>query len=111
MDLEQLFMQCRFSKRYLGYHAFRECLRITLADEDALLYMTGIYVDAGKMCNSTWKKVERNIRTMLDYAWNTGGKESLELLSGCPLTQKPTVSEVLEIFTCYMKSHPEITHR
>ena len=111
MDLEQLFMQCRFSKRYIGYHVFRECLQITLADENALLYVTGIYMDAGKQSGHTWKQVERNIRTMLDYAWKSGGKEQMELLSGCPLQRQPTVGEALEIFTCYVKAHPEIVWR
>ena len=108
MNLEQLFTWCKFSKRYQGYHLFRECLQITLSDENTLLYLTAIYMDAGKKSSHTWKQVERNIRTMLDYAWKAGGREQMEMLAGCPLQQKPTVGEVLEIFTCYVKSHPEI---
>lgn len=108
MDMEQLFQQCRFSKRYQGYYAFRECLSIALENEETLLYMTGIYVEAGQRCHAPWQHVERNIRTMLNYSWKNGGKEVLEMLSGGVLYQKPTVSEVIEILTCYLKEHPEI---
>lgn len=109
MNMEQLFRKCRFSKRYLGYQALLECLLITLEDEEALLFMTGIYMDAAKRCRTSWKQVERNIRTMLDCSWKTGGKEPLEQISGGVLYAKPSVGEVIEIFTCYLKEHPEIS--
>ena len=111
MTLEQLLKQCKFSKRYQGYHAFRECLLITLENEESLLYLTQIYIDAGKRCNCSWKQIERNIRTMLDYSWKMGGKEQLEYLSGSVFYEKPAVGEVIEIFTCYLKEHPSITYK
>lgn len=108
MNMEQLFRKCKFSKRYLGYQALQECVLITLEDEEALLFMTGIYMDAAKRCHTSWKQVERNIRTMLDCSWKAGGKETLEQISGGVLYAKPSVGEVIEIFTYYLKEHPEI---
>ena len=108
MDMEQLLRQCKFSKRYQGYQAFLECLYIALENEDSLLYITGIYMDVGQKSHVSWKRVERNIRTMLDYSWRTGGKEQLESLSGGALYEKPTTGEVLEILTCYIKKHTNI---
>ena len=103
MNIEEVLMKCRFSKRYQGYHAFRECLLIALDNEETLLYMTGIYMDAAKKLHISWKLVERNIRTMLNYSWNNGGKEQLEHLSGGKLYEKPTIGEVLEILVFYLK--------
>ena len=108
MNIEELLRLCRFSKRYQGYQAFRECLYIVLENEDTLLYLTEIYIDAAHKCHTSWKHVERNIRTMLDYSWKTGGKEQLESLSGGILYEKPTIGEVLEILACYIKAHPDI---
>ena len=108
MSLEQLLRQCRFPKRYKGYYALKKCLQITLEDEESLLYMTGIYERAGKECNSSWRQVERNIRNLLEYSWRNGGRKALERISGCVLYARPTVGEMLEALTCYIKEHPEI---
>lgn len=107
MDMEQLLEQCRFSKRYQGYYALQECIRIALENEENLLYMTGIYMDAAQKFHISWSCVERNIRTALDYSWKNGGKEQLEILVGRVFYEKPTVSEVIEILTCYIKAHSE----
>lgn len=109
MNLEKLFQLCRFSKRYRGYYMFRDCLHIILEDEEALQYMTGIYMDVAKKYHTLWKGVERNIRTMLDYSWRTGGKEQFELLTGTALNGRLTTGETLELLTDYVKEHPEIT--
>ena len=108
MTIDQLLKQCRFSKRYQGYQVFSECLRIALENEETLLYVTGIYIDAAKKYNTSWHHVERNIRTMLDHSWKTGGKEELERLSGGILYEKPTVGETIEIMVCYLKEHPDV---
>ena len=105
MEMEQVLRECRFSKRYQGYYALRECLGIALENEDTLQYMTGIYVEAAKRCPTSWHHVERNIRTMLDYSWKNGGREALEGIAGGVLYEKPTVGEVIEILTCYLKEH------
>ena len=108
MTLEQLLKQCKFSKRYHGYGEFMECLRITLANEDSLTYITGVYMEAAAKCHISWSGLERNIRTMLDHSWQTGGRIELEKISGCTLYAKPTIGELLEDLTCYLKEHPEI---
>ena len=104
MELEELFTQCHFSKRYLGYYALKECVRITLEDENALLYLTGIYINAGKECNSSWKQVERNIRTMLNASWKCGAMKTLEYISGGKFYERPTVGNIIEILVCYLKA-------
>lgn len=106
MYLEQLLKQCRFSKRYQEYYEFRECLKITLENEESLLHMTNIYMEAAARCNTSWRRVERNIRTLIDNSWRTGGRKELELISGCVLYGRPTVGEALEIFTMLHKGAP-----
>jgi len=81
MTVEQILRQCKFSRRHQGYHALRECIRIVMADENRLLYVTGIYCDVAKKLHISWNGVERNIRTARDYSWENGGKEELEKLT------------------------------
>lgn len=105
MTVEQVLRQCKFSRRHQGYHALRECVKIVLADENKLLYVTGIYYDVANKLDISFSGVERNIRTARDYSWKNGGKEELEKLTGAVLDEKPSVSEVIDILACYLKEH------
>lgn len=107
MEVEKLLKQCKFSRRHQGYYALRECIRIVLADENRLLYISGIYYDVADILNVSFSAVERNIRTARDYSWRNGGKEQFEKLAGGNMDGKPTVSEVIEIMACYIKEHPD----
>lgn len=105
MDMEKLLAQCGFSKRYQGYYSLQECIRIALEDEENLQYITFLYYKAGRKLHISWSSVERNIRTIINISWKNGGKEQLEDLAGRTFDKKPTVGEVIEMLTCYMKDH------
>ena len=107
MDAEQLLSRCKFSKRYRGYQILMECIQLALNSEETLLYITGIYMAVAPKYHIAWNCVERNIRTALDHAWTSGGKEQLDLISGGVMYEKPTVGELIEILSCYLKTHPE----
>lgn len=107
MKIERTLLYCRFSRRYLGFREFQECVRIALEDEERLLYVGAIYQEVGEKFGVSASGVERNLRTVLQYAWSRGGKEPLEQLSGGTFYDKPTVSEVIEILVCYLKEHEE----
>ena len=103
MNMEEVFRQCRFSKRYYGYRALQECLQIVMEDEDRLLCVTGIYMEAARRCQTSQQRVERNIRTMLEESWRNGGRETLEKMAGGKLYARPSVGEALEMLSCYLK--------
>ena len=103
MNVEQVLWNCRFSKRYEGYGELLGCVMIAMEEEDRLRYVGGIYYEVGKKHHISASGVERNIRTLLTYAWENGGKEPLEKLAGGILYEKPSVSETIEILVCYMK--------
>ncbi len=103
MKLEQALQYCKFSRRYKGYRELLDCVKIAMEEEDRLLYVSGIYCEVAKQYQISPSGVERNIRTLVDHAWKNGAKESLESLSGGKMYEKPSVSEVIEIFVCYME--------
>ena len=105
MSLDRILTYCKFSKRYQGYHALRECIEIALKEEERLLYITGIYYDVAEHRGITASGVDRNIRTAIKHAWENGGKEPMEVIAGGKLYDKPSVSEVLEIMVCHIKEH------
>lgn len=103
MNVEQVLLNCRFSKRYEGYRELKDCVEMALEEEERLLYVSRIYYDVGKKHHISASGVERNIRTLLSHVWKNGGQEALEELSGGKLYEKPTVSELIEILVCHMK--------
>jgi len=105
MDLDRLMLYCRLSRRYTGYLELQECLKIALEDEERLLYVTGIYREVGEKFYGSAGRIERNIRTLLNYSWKNGGKEPLEKIFGRKLDSKPRVGEVIEGFVCYLKGY------
>ena len=48
MKIERTLLYCRFSRRYLGFREFQECVRIALEDEERLLYVGAIYQEVGE---------------------------------------------------------------
>ena len=103
MNIERILLECRFSRRYRGYRELEECVKLALEKEERLLCVYGIYTEVGRKHNISASGVERNIRTLLNHAWNNGGKEPLERISGGKIYDRPSVSEVIEIITCYLK--------
>ena len=107
MKMETLLSRCRFSRRFQGYRALTECINIALEDENRLLCLTDIYKEAAEKCGVSWKRLERNLRTMLDYSWKNGGMRQLEEVSGGIFYEKPTVGDVIEVIVCYLRENLE----
>lgn len=105
MDTRKVLKQCKFSRRYQGYRELQECLRIVLDDEERLLRITEVYLEAGQKFDISWNGVEKNIRTALTRAWERGGKEEMEHLFGGEFFEIPTVGETIEMFAEYIKDH------
>ena len=105
MDVEKILRHCRFSKCYHGFLALKECVLIALENEERLLYVTDIYNEVARKFHLSGSGIERNIRTALSRAWQNGGRERMEALAGCRFLEKPAVSEVIELLTCYIKEH------
>ena len=107
MKVEKALSQCKFSRRYQGYYELKECIQIVLENKERLLYVTGIYQDVALKYHISTSCVERNIRTARNHAWENGGKEAFEKLSGGEFYDKPPVSEVIEILACYIKEQQQ----
>ena len=74
---------------------------LTAQRPDCLRLVTKwLYPEVAKHYATTWKNVERNIRTAIAIVWNTDPKR-LEALARHPLLQKPKASEFLSILTLY----------
>ena len=68
--------------------------------ERLLLATKWLYPEVAKHYATTWKCVERNIRTAVHAVWNTN-PELLKALARHPLPQKPKASKFLSILALH----------
>ena len=82
-----------FYTSYAVYLAVQEPARLRLVTKR-------LYPEVAKHYATTWRCVERNIRTAVHVAWNTNPK-LLEKLALHPLSRKPKASEFLSILALH----------
>lgn len=107
MNMDELLQKCCFTENYKGYHALRQCILIAHQDENKLSAYRKLYLEAAPAVHSNPVCMERNMRTMIKHAWNSGGGEQLRLIAGSSvLDRRPTVSETIEMFVYFINDHP-----
>lgn len=100
---DKLLQNARFSKRYQGYHYLLLCVELASEDESRLCSLIKqIYLPIADQYQITYQDIERNIRTARDYAWQNGGKEFIEKISGGKFYEPPAVGELIEILAGYL---------
>lgn len=100
---DKLLQNARFSKRYQGYHYLLLCVELASEDESRLCSLIKqIYQPVADQYQLTYQDIERNIRTARDYAWQNGGKEFIEKISGGKFYEPPAVGELIEILAGYL---------
>ena len=101
---EQLIRKAKFSKRYQGYQYLLQCIELVLDDDSRLCALSKqVYQPIARKYKVSYRCIERDIRTARDYAWQRGGKEFLEEISGGKFFEVPTVGELIEIFAVYLR--------
>lgn len=60
-----------FSSKHIGYHCLVEAI-CSIAKKPYQLYTKELYPAVGKIFGCNWRQVERDIRTAIDSAWETG---------------------------------------
>lgn len=63
-----------------------------------------LYPDIAHQYNTTWKAVERNIRSAVLACWNGGGREALQDMAGCPLPERPKTAVFIAIVAAHVDS-------
>ena len=107
---EQLIRKARFSKRYQGYQYLLQCIELVLDDDSRLCALSKqVYQPIAQKYQVSYRCIERDIRTARDYAWQKGGKEVLEEISGGKFFEVPTVGELIEIFAIYLRDELQCT--
>ncbi len=97
------------SRSYTGYNYVVYGLRLILEDEGRIDCITkNLYFDVAKHFHTTWSCVEKNLRTIVNFVWNSHNIELLEVIfKRSDRDRKPTNKEFFKYMYDYII---QITH-
>lgn len=105
-EIYTLLYQLGLTANYTGFFHTSYAVYLAAQQPDRLLLVTKwLYPEVAKHYATTWKCVERNIRTAVDVIWDTN-PELLEALARHPLPQKPKASKFLSILALHFSLEP-----
>ena len=91
------------TRNYKGYPHIAFAIELAVEDEERLRSVTKeIYFVTAKHFHCHWTSVERNIRTVIQRAWQIN-PTLLDEMAGFRLAATPTVGEFLGITTAYIQ--------
>ena len=69
--VHSMLSELGFTGNHIGYHCLAEAIRL-IAKNPRQLYTKELYPAVGKIIDCNWKQVERDIRTAIESAWESG---------------------------------------
>ena len=103
---------CRLgvTSNYTGYSHTAYALKLCAERPERLLLVTKwLYPEVAKEYGTSWKAVERNIRTVSDVIW-LKNRPLLEELAQRQLKQKPRNAQLLAILTASLNTRHSSGH-
>ena len=99
MQIRHLMHRLGITANYTGYFHAAYAIMLSAQQPERLLLITKwIYPDVAKHYNTTWRSVERNIRTICKLAWETNRPE-LERMAQHSLPNRPSAGVFLAILS------------
>ncbi|WP_101877675.1 sporulation initiation factor Spo0A C-terminal domain-containing protein [Lachnoclostridium edouardi] len=90
-------------RSYRGFDYITYGTALVVKDGRKLYYITkSLYPEIAIKYRTTWRCVERDIRTIVDTIWKNGDKEFLKMISGEEIKEKPNNSRFLELVAAYV---------
>ena len=87
---------------YVGFYYTARAVWLCAQEPDRLMLVTKwLYPEVAQSFQTTWKAVERSIRTVISVAWSTN-PEALEEMAGHKLEKKPRPAQFLAIMSKHL---------
>lgn len=89
------------TRRYKGYRSVISAMRLLAEDESRITAVTKeIYMEIAALEHQNWKAVERNLRTVVQLAFNRE-PHLMNRIMGCELTEAPCTCDFLALLFEY----------
>lgn len=87
-----------------GYYYLTYIFLQVVPDPSQLLLVTkNLYPETGRAFSIPSSRVERAVRTAVARSWEHGGRETLDQMADCHLTERPTNTEFIGIVADYIR--------
>lgn len=97
LNIQNLLYSIGLTENYVGYQQMMIALEIATQEPESLRLVTKwLYPETARRCGTTWKSVERNIRTSLCCAWRSS-QHTLEQIAGHSFDTMPKPAQFLAI--------------
>ena len=107
-DLVQVYdalYQLGTTANYVGFFYTARAIWLCAQEPDRLLLVTKwLYPEVAEHYRTSWKAVERSIRSVIAVAWGANPRRLCEF-AGYPLTQKPRPAQFLAIMVKELFPH------
>lgn len=98
-EIYDLLCRLGATANYTGFFHAAYAVSLCVEQPDRLLLVTKwLYPEVAKQYGTTWKAVERNIRTVNSVIWREN-RSLLEQLARRPLVRKPCTAQMLAILS------------
>ena len=95
---------------YCGYFYLIYAIDLAAQNSNYLQAITKwLYPEVASRFNTSCSRVERGIRTVVNFCWQEGNRTFLNEMAGYPLSRKPTSGEFIAILTEYLKQTQNIS--
>lgn len=107
MTVEELLRSLGIPGNYVGYKQLVLATQLAIEDEDRVLNMyNSIYETVAAEFGTSSKNVEKNIRTVIHFAWGKQySRNQFSKIAGYPYIERPTASEFLDVVSNYSRKH------
>lgn len=103
MDLAALLQELGLPSSCAGFRSITTAVELALADPRSLTSVTKrLYPQTAQQRQTTWKAVERNIRTSIHTIWRTD-PHKLQQLTGVSVPVRPTPAQFLAILVYFVQ--------
>ncbi len=93
---------------YLGAHYLAYAELLVLEDQNRLTMVTKwLYPEIASRYKTSWKSVERNIRTVINTCWNQDRGVQMARALGLFLSEKPSPTGLIQLLAYHLLSQPE----
>ena len=96
------------TRLFAGYWLLIRCIRLAIEDEDRLIAPeSNLYLAAAAESGCSLSRVKSNMDTLVRYCWKKASPAAWTEVAGCPVKDRPTLGEFIEIIAWYVRDHDE----
>lgn len=99
--VHQALYQMHIWPTFRGYSVSMAAVWLVLEDSSRLTAEAAVmqlYADVGQLCGMSWRAAERNIRRVVQRAWDVA-PDQLDAVAGMHLQKRPTASQFIGLLT------------